>query len=323
MGRLEEIRGVGPATAEKLRAKGITSVEQICTMKPEELSEILGTSLAKAKDMINSAKEIALTEVVEVWTGKKMSEYRQEVVQYIPTGIGELDKLLGGGIPTDAITNVSGEFGAGKSQFCMTVAANCLAVLKRPVVFIETEPGTFSMARFIEIAEARGVENAEDNVLVIPAKFVTSPHTQLLAYEAAERKADEAGIKPGLMVVDSFSAKIRQFYGGREMLSARSQEIARHFGKLQELASKYNMAVLLTTQVYGVPDFGGQVETSMKFGETKRPYGGEFFLHSASINLMLTQVKANEWEIITYDVPYAPRVRIPFRIAKEGVVGLR
>jgi len=46
----------------------------------------------------------------------------------IPTGIAELDRILGGGIPGGAVTEVSGPAGVGKSTLAMMVAAQAQRV---------------------------------------------------------------------------------------------------------------------------------------------------------------------------------------------------
>lgn len=46
----------------------------------------------------------------------------------LTTGSGELDKLLGGGIETGAITELFGEFRTGKSQLCHMLAVTCQVI---------------------------------------------------------------------------------------------------------------------------------------------------------------------------------------------------
>jgi len=325
MTELTEILGIGEKSAEKLKEKGITTAEVFCTRRPEEIASILGITIAKAKELHAKAKDLVLSKVVVVLTGKEFEERKRTIIKYIPTGIKKLDVCLGKpygeGVPTDALMNVYGEWGAGKTQLCMTIAVNSIPILGRPVIFIETEPGTFSMARLREIAEKRQIAlNEERDVFVIPASVITSPFTQFLAYEIIEKNVAEGKLAPpGVIVVDSFSAKIREYYPGREVATYRSQEIARHIGKLQELASKFNCAVLLTSQVYGVPDVDKVKESYMKFGDDKVGYGGDFLLHSVSINLMVRTTSAETGEVITIDVPWAPRERIPFKITERGV----
>ena len=121
------------------------------------------------------------------------------------------------------------------------------------------------------------------------------------------------------MVVDSFSAKLRSYYSGREMLSARAQETARHIGVLETIAAERNAAVVLTAQVMGVPDVGAQLEARKRFGAPQRPYGGEYFLHSSAYILFLTQAESEVWEATLVDAPDLPRSRARFRITEKGV----
>ena len=57
-------------------------------------------------------------------TASEFHQKRSEIVQ-ITTGSQELDKLLGGGIETGAITEMFGEFRSGKSQICHSLAVTC------------------------------------------------------------------------------------------------------------------------------------------------------------------------------------------------------
>ena len=319
---LTDVKHIGDKTAEKLREKGITTVEQLVLLRPEELAAILNVNLLKAKEILMDAKDKALSKAVEVWTGARLKEYREKHVQRIPTGIPDLDRDLGGGLPTDCVVAVAGASATGKTQLVYTLAVNSIGFLRRPAFIIETEPSVVSVERILEIASARGVKvELDKDLFVIPSKFITSPYAQYLAYEMVRRKCKEEGVSPALVALDSFSAKFRGWYGGRETLPLRSQEIARHVTYLQELASDLNALVVLTEQVYGVPDAGAQLQAFMKFGDRRVPFGGEYLLHAPSMCLMLVQSKADEYELITFDVPFLPKKSYAFKIVKEGVVG--
>lgn len=319
---LEDIKGIGDKAAEKLRERGIGTVEQLILLRPEELAAILGVNLLKAKEILMDAKDKALSRAIEVWTGARLKEYREKHVQRIPTGIDELDRDLGGGLPTDCVISVAGASATGKSQLMYTLTVNAIGILGRPVFLIETEPSTLSIERIMEIAGAKGVNiKLEEDLYVIPAKFIVSPYAQYLAYEMVRKMSEEKGIKPALIGVDSFTAKFRGWYGGRETLPSRSQEIARHITFLQELASIFNCLVYLTEQVYGVPDTGQQLQSMMKFGDIRRVYGGEYLLHAPSMCFMITQTKSDEYELIAYDVPFLPKKSYPFKITREGIKG--
>jgi len=46
---LEDLPGIGPTTAEKLKSLNITTLDQIAVQSPHELSEISGISVEAAK----------------------------------------------------------------------------------------------------------------------------------------------------------------------------------------------------------------------------------------------------------------------------------
>lgn len=52
------------------------------------------------------------------------SESEYAVIDWIPTGLSKLDAILGGGIPTKRITEISGPFSVGKTTLALTVLAN-------------------------------------------------------------------------------------------------------------------------------------------------------------------------------------------------------
>jgi len=54
---LEDLPGIGPTTAEKLRASGIDSLDKVATMAPHELNEMTGISVDAAKKAIQTARE--------------------------------------------------------------------------------------------------------------------------------------------------------------------------------------------------------------------------------------------------------------------------
>jgi len=316
---LTQVSGVGPAMAGKLREIGIDSIEALARYRPDELKDALKITLSSAKSIINSAKDIALDSAIEVRTLAKHLEWRRNVIKRIPTGAISLDNLLLGGIPTSSITVLSGEWGTGKTQFCFQLAVNAVK-LGRVVAWIETEPSTFSPERIMQISEGSGVKiNPEKDIMLIPSSFVMTPHSQFLAYEAIERKCKANNLDLGLLVVDSFTARFRSFYSGRDQLPARSSEMARHFGYLEELANKFNCAVVLTSQVMDTPDAGTQLHNIIKTGTRKEYVGGNILKHSGNYMLTLQKKSGDEYELIVADSSEIPRSSAIFRILPSGI----
>jgi len=314
---LKDIRGIGPRSIEKLADHGVSSVEDLVAMRPAELAKVLDVSIYKAKQILNSAKEALMTEELIVETADKVEEYFKNV-RKISTGSKALDSLLGGGVPTRAITTFAGPFATGKTQLCFQLTVNTISE-GFYVGWVETEPGTFSPKRIKEICEARGVKYDPSKILVVRAEKISTPPQQLLAYEAIWKKCRESDLPLGLLVVDSFNARFRSYYTGREMLSGRSEEIGQHIGVLETIAAERNAAIVLTAQVMGVPDAGAQLEARMRFGAPQKPYGGHFFLHSSAYILFLTQAASGAWEATLVDAPDLPRSRARFKITERGV----
>jgi DNA repair protein RadA len=108
---LEDIEGIGPKTLKKLKDAGITDVNVLVTISPKELSAIAEISEEQAKKIIDAARE-ALG-LIHFETADVVLERRLKMKK-ITTGSKKLDELLGGGVPTQAITEAFGAFGSGK-----------------------------------------------------------------------------------------------------------------------------------------------------------------------------------------------------------------
>ena len=108
---IEELPGVGPATAEKLKEAGFTDMMALAVASPGDLAEVAEIGDAVAKKIIAAARDAA--DVGGFETGDVILERRKSVGK-LTTCSKALDELLGGGLETQAITECYGEFGSGK-----------------------------------------------------------------------------------------------------------------------------------------------------------------------------------------------------------------
>ena len=76
---IEDLPGVGPSTAEKLREAGYLTIESVATTSPAELAEITEISEATAKKIIKAAREKADLDGFK--TGKDIFEQRKNVTE--------------------------------------------------------------------------------------------------------------------------------------------------------------------------------------------------------------------------------------------------
>ena len=318
---LTQLKGIGPKAAEKLRSKDIFRQSQVALLSPTFLAEVLGVTRVKARDIINEAKNRLLEVALQSKTAKEVKEYMDKVVKRIPTGSIALDKILGGGVPTSAITMFFGTFASGKTQICHQLVVSCKKYLGRAVAWISTEAMTFIPDRILQIAEAQGVEIdlEKDIPIVLTPDIVYNTQRQKLAYELIQKRI-EKGLDIGLIVIDSFNARFRSEYVGREVLTPRSGEMSAHLGQLQFLASKYNLAVVLTGQVMGIPDASGQLDAKKRYAIDHALVGGTVLQHSCTFLVALDRVSAADktWKAITVDIP-GPRDEAMFRIDELGV----
>lgn len=305
---LEDLPGIGPTTAEKLRASGIDSLDKLATMAPHALNELTGVSVETAKKAIQSAKE---STTISYETGGEVYKKRQDIGK-ISTGSKELDELIGGGVEACSITEAYGRFASGKTQIGFQLSVNAQQPrgkggMEGSVLFLDTE-GTFRPERVKSIAEAVGMdpEKALENIIVVR---VTSTEQQMLTAERAAKLIMEKNVK--LIVVDSLTALFRAEFIGRGALGERQQKLNQHIHKLQTLADKYNLAVYITNQVMDNP--------GILFGDPTTPIGGNVLAHAATTRLYLKKSKEDKRIIRLVDSPNMPEGECIIKITPNGI----
>lgn len=306
---LTKLPGVGPATAEKLRAAGYTSIEYLAIASPKEVSEATGISEKVAQRIIMAARERLKLGFV---TGDIVYKERLKVGR-ITTGSRNLDRLLGGGVETKTITEFFGEYGTGKTQICHQLAVNVQLPRERgglngKAIYIDTE-GTFRPERIIRMAKAVGLDPIQALKNIIYARAYNSDHQMLLAEQAKQIIEEEANVK--LLVVDSITGHFRAEYPGREMLAERQQKLNKHLHTLMRIADIYDVAVVITNQVMARPD--------AFYGDLVVAVGGHVLAHVPGARVYLRKFKGNRRIAKLVDSPYLPEAEVIFAITDDGI----
>jgi len=170
---LEDLPGVGEATAEKLREIGYHTIESLATATVSELAAA-GIGDKKAAEIISIAREAIEISFV---TAKELSSLKSSIGR-ITTGSKMLDSLIAGGVETQSITEFYGEFGSGKSQLCHQLAVNVQLPIEKgglngAALYIDTE-NTFRTERIYQMAKYLNLDPDEVASKIIYAEAYNS-----------------------------------------------------------------------------------------------------------------------------------------------------
>ena len=335
---LETLPGVGPATADKLIEAGYETYQSIAVASPGELSNTADIGSSTASDIINAAREAA--DVGGFETGATVLERREEIGK-LSWQIDEVDDLLGGGIETQSITEVYGEFGSGKSQVTHQMAVNVQLEpenggLDGGCIFVDSED-TFRPERIddmvrglddeiladeMERREIEGTPSDEEAMeelieafldQIHVAKAFNSNHQILLAEKAKELAGEhEEGEWPiRIVCVDSLTAHFRAEYVGRGELADRQQKLNKHLHDLMRIGDLFNTAILVTNQVASNPD--------SYFGDPTQAIGGNILGHASTFRMYLRKSKGNKRIVRLVDAPNLADGEAVMRVQGEGL----
>jgi len=309
---IQDIEGIGPTTARKLKEAGIVSVMDLAVTSADELAVEINASKESAAAFIIAAQKLLRDSNVlekEFITADAALEKRRSMLR-CSTGSSALDDLLLGGIETQAVTEFYGEFGSGKSQICHTLCATA----RQPVesggldantIYIDTE-GTFRPERVQEIARSRGYDSTQILKSIAVCKVYNSSHLELIIKNLGKYVDD---FKAKLVVIDSVISLHRAEFAGRGTLADRQQRLNSMLHKIIRLSEIYNIAVVITNQVQSSPD--------TFFGDPTKAAGGNVLGHASTYRIYLRKSGENRIAKMI-DSPYHPYSDVRFTVNERG-----
>lgn len=216
------------------------------------------------------------------------------------TGLLGVDRLLGGGLETDSLTELYGEGGSGKTLFCLHVAAR-VARAGRWVFYIDTEG--VSVDR-LEAISGDAFERILGHLLLSTPKNLEEEGR---AIAAAGRLARDGERPVGLVVVDSGTFYYRLSLSGPDEDDAR-QALSLAVADLVATALAAHVPVLFTNQVWrNVRD--GVLE----------PLGGSFLNHAAKTILRFDRLAGPRRRVVLVKHRSLPEGSAEFRITPSGL----
>jgi len=297
---IQDIEGIGPTTAKKLKEAGIFSVMELAVTSAEQLAVDINVSKDSAATFIIAAQKLLRDSHIiqkEFLTADVALEKRRSMLR-CSTGSRALDELLLGGIETQALTEFYGEFGSGKSQICHTLCATArqpigFGGLDSGVIYIDTE-GTFRPERVEQIARARGLDASNVLKSVAVCKVYNSSHLELIVKDHG-KYINEFNAK--LVIIDGIISLHRAEFLGRGTLADRQQRLNGMLHKIIRLAEIFNIAVVITNQVQSSPD--------TFFGDPTKAAGGNIVAHASTYRVYLRKSGENRVARMM-DSPYHP-----------------
>ena len=310
---LDDIDGVGPQTKQKLVQAGIHNIMDLLVRGPMSVSDATGLDLDKATSICNKArvKLVELGKLEKDFVTATEIYKKRQAIERISTGTKNLDDLLGGGIETQAVTEIYGEYGTGKTQICHTL---CVMVqlpkdkggLNAGAIYIDTE-NTFRPERIYHIAEIKSLDPNDVLEQVIVAKAYNSAHQELILEDVGTIIEKN---NPKLLVVDSAVAHYRAEFLGRGTLAERQQRLNKFMHMLLRIATTYNIVAIATNQIQASPD--------TFFGDPFRPTGGHVVAHTSTYRIYLKRSGRNRIARMV-DSPYHPEREVLFLLSDKGI----
>lgn len=303
---IEDLPGVGAATAEKLKDAGYTDLIGIAVCTPGQVIEATGMTEATARKAIQHARN-NLNMGFE--TGEAVMKKREQVIR-LSTGSKSFDKLMDGGFETGAITECFGEFGSSKTQIAHILAVNCIKQFPDSTVFFIDTESTFRPERIKELAAGVKLDSKKALLQIRVVKVYNSDHQMLMA-EKIDEMIKKENLKAKLIIVDSMTAHFRADYVGRGTLADRQQKLNRHVHVLSRLADTHNLCVYITNQVMAKPD--------TFFGDPTQAIGGHILAHASTFRIYLRKGKKGSRVAKLIDSPNLPDGEASFYVETAGL----
>src|SRR5918995_1318755 len=313
---MEEIPNITSDIIDKLKKLNINSVYQLAVQNPIELaSEYEDTlmNIEPASALIANARKILVENGIltnEFSTADKVLEKRNKLTRYA-IGSEDFDDLLNGGFETQAITELVGEFGSGKSQICHTLCVAASQLIKNDsgnMIFVDSE-NTFRADRVHQIAEQRGFDPLPILEKIFHCKVHSSEHLEAVINDL-DKSIEQYNAK--LVIIDSIISLHRAEYSGRGTLAERQQKLGKMLNKLRRYADVYNIAIVITNQIVSYPDV-----THPGFDSVKAA-GGNIMGHGFTYRIFLRKSGKNRVATM-FDSPSQPFQHVKFSISESGI----
>ncbi|GHJ87454.1 hypothetical protein NliqN6_3856 [Naganishia liquefaciens] len=308
-------------SVDELQQHGI-NVNDILKLKQAGICTVQGVQATTRKNLLKLkglSEDVCAKMLPPTFATAAEISIKRENVCYISTGSKAVDAMLGGGIQTQSLTEVYGEFRTGKTQLCHTLCVTTQLPLDMggasgKVAYIDTE-GTFRPDRIKAIAERFGVDAHTVAENVVCGRAWSSEMQCDMLTELAQRFVDDRSYK--LLIVDSVMALFRSDFSGRGELSERQQKLNQFLSRLAKVAEEFasiNIAVLMTNQVQADPGAAAMFAAA----SSAKPIGGHVLAHASATRMQLRKGRGDERICKLVDSPDCPEGEATYALHTGG-----
>lgn len=201
----------------------------------------------------------------------------------IPVDCPAIDELLGGGFERGTVTQVYGPPGSGKTNLALAGAVSAAAAGER-AVYIDTEG--VSPDRFDQLVRSRVSTDAEESVT---DRVLFSPVHDFDEQTDTVRETAALAEDAGYIALDSATGFYRLAQAEEETAQAGQslRHVADQVAHLLGLARRYELAVVITNQVYTDPD-----------EDVTRPLGGHTLAHWCGVIVRIDRFRADRRRLV-------------------------
>ncbi|XP_051952203.1 DNA repair protein RAD51 homolog 2 [Xyrauchen texanus] len=323
--------GVSADLCDRLKRHQVETCQDLLSITPLELMRLAGLSYSAVLDLqrlVSKACVPAVTTALDLW--------RKKGELCFSTSLPALDRLLQGGLPQGALTEVTGPSGCGKTQFCIMLSLlatlpKSMGGLDSGVIYIDTE-SAFSAERLIEMAQTRFPEYFSVKERVLEMASRVHLFRELTCQDVLNRlerlEEDIIACRAGLLILDSVASVVRKEFDTSlpGNLIHRSNLLGQEAAMLKYLAQEFCIPVVLTNQI--TTHVGEKVhypQRTQSDGSSEESSGfitaalGNTWSHSVNTRLIVQYKDSEQRQIVIAKSPVAPFAMLSYTVQREGI----
>ncbi|WBF07962.1 DNA repair and recombination protein RadB [Methanothermobacter thermautotrophicus] len=222
----------------------------------------------------------------------------------IPTE-SSIDRIMGGGVERRTITQFYGPPGSGKTNIAIKLAVET-ARRGKNTVFIDTEGG-LSVERIRQVSGDIFDRVADSIIVFEPSSFTEQGEALQRTFSFLKTHGDSTD----LVVLDSAVALYRLKEGNA---SSFNLDLGRQMFLLLQMARRFDLAAVITNQIYSITGDGGREYVS--------PVGGTLLRYwsKVMVELEMGERPGERFAVLRRHRNRLEGSRVGFRIVADGIL---